>query len=51
MFEWVDVMVMSSAYVVASTGGGGAGMSEMYMLKMRGERTPPWGKPVLNCRV
>ena len=50
MFECVDVMVMSSAYVMTLTGGCGVGMSEVYMLKRTGERTPPWGTPVLNWR-
>ena len=31
MFEWVNVMVMSSVYVVTSTGGCGAGMSGVYV--------------------
>ena len=44
------VIVMSSAYVVSCTESGGSGMSEVYMLKSMGERTPPCGTPDLNCR-
>ena len=40
---------MSSAYVVSDTPGGGFDMSEVYRLKRTGDRTPPWGTPVLNC--
>ena len=29
---------------------GGGGMSEVYMLKSVGKRTPPCGTPVLNWR-
>ena len=45
------VIVMSSAYVVSCTESGGSGMSEMYMLKSMGERTPPCGTPDLNLRL
>ena len=34
-------MVMSSAYEVSFSGVGGCGMSDVYMLKSVGERTPP----------
>ena len=44
------VIVMSSAYVVSCTGSGGRGMSELWMLKSMGERTPPCGTPDLNWR-
>ena len=37
IFEWVYGMVMKSAYVATSTGGCGAGMSEVYMLKRMGK--------------
>ena len=37
----VDVMVMSSAHVVSFTGVCGVGMSDVYMLKSMGDRTPP----------
>lgn len=43
-------MVMSSAYVMSCMCFGGGGMSEVYMLKRVGDRTPPWGTPVLNWR-
>ena len=45
------VIVMSSAYVVSCTESGGRGMSEVYMLKSMGERTPPCGTPDLNWRL
>ena len=32
------------------TCGGGCGMSAIYKLKRVGERTPPWGTPVLVLR-
>ena len=41
---------MSSAYVKVLTFGGGAGRSDMYMLKSTGESTPPCGTPVLVLR-
>lgn len=41
MFEWEDSAVMSSAYVSRSTVFGGVGMSDIYMLKRVGDRTPP----------
>ena len=53
---WVEVVVMSSAYVmmfgvwvcvVDIWVGIGVGISALYMLKSVGERTPPWGAPVL----
>jgi len=43
-------MVMSSAYVVSCTGGLGFGMSDMYMLKSVGDRTPPCGTPAFSVR-
>lgn len=43
-------MVMSSAYVIVCTCGGGGGRSAMYMLKSVGESTPPCGTPVLVLR-
>ena len=45
----LDVMVMSSAYVVSFTGAC-VGMSDVYMLKSLGDKTPPYGTPVLNWR-
>ena len=44
----VDVMVMSSAYVVSFTGACGVGVSDVYMLKSVGDSTPPCGTPFLN---
>ena len=44
------VIVISSAYVVSCTESGGSGMSEVWMLKSIGERTPPCGNPDLNWR-
>ena len=44
----VDVMVMSSAYVVSFTGACGDGVSDVYILK--GDSTPPCGTPFLNWR-
>ena len=44
----VDVMVMSSAQAMTSTGALGGSMSAVEMLNSVGERTPPCGKPVLN---
>ena len=46
----VDVMVMSSAYVISSTAACGVGVSDVYMLKSVGDSTPPCGKPFLNWR-
>ena len=43
----VDVMVMSSAYDVSFTG---VGVSDVYMLKSLGDRTPLCGTPFLNWR-
>ena len=45
----VDVMVMSSAYIVSFTGACGVGVSDVYMLKSVGDRTPPCGTPFSNC--
>ena len=39
------VIVMSSAYVVSCSESGDSGISEVYMLKSMGERTPPCGIP------
>ena len=44
----VDVMVMSSEYVVSFTDVCGVGVSDVYMLNSVGDRTPPCGTPVLN---
>jgi len=41
VFTCEDSVVMSSAYVDSETCSGGVGMSDMYMLKSVGERTPP----------
>ena len=41
----VDVMVMSSVYVVSFTGACGVGVSDVYMLNIVGDRTPPCGRP------
>ena len=46
----VDVMVMSSAYVVSFTGACGVGVSDVYMLKSVGDSTLPCGTPFLNWR-
>ena len=43
---WVLYIVMSSAYVIMCTFSGGCGMSDVYMLKSVGDRTPPCGTPV-----
>ncbi len=50
MLRCVLCIVMSSAYMVVRTLGGGVGMSCMYMLNSVGDRTPPWGTPVLMMR-
>lgn len=50
LLECVDVMVMSSAYVVSCTGARGFGMSAVYMLNSVGERTPPCGTPAFKMR-
>ena len=42
--------MMSSAYVIVCTCGGGGGRSAMYMLKSVGESTPPCGTPVFMLR-
>ena len=48
---WCDVsIVMSSAYVMVCTCGGGRGRSAMYMLNSEGESTPPCGTPVFMLR-
>ena len=39
---------MSSAYVSICTLSGGLGMSDVYMLKRAGDKTPPCGTPVLR---
>ena len=46
----IDVMVMSSAYVVSFTGACGGGASDVYMLMSVGDSTPPCGTPFLNWR-
>ena len=48
MSLWVDVMVMSSAYIVSFTVVCGVGVSDVYMLNNVGDRTPPCGTPVLT---
>ena len=45
----VDVMVMSSAYLVSFTGACGVGVSDVYMLKSVGDSTPACGTPFLCC--
>ena len=50
MFVWVESIVMSSAYVIVFTFGGGVGRSDMYMLKSVGDNTPPCGTPVFVLR-
>ena len=61
MYEWmfafamfmslcVDVMVVSSAYVISFTGACGVGVSDVYMLKSVGDSTPHCGTPFLNWR-
>ena len=47
---WVDVMVMSSAYVVNFAGACVVGVSDLFMLKSVGDSTPPCGTPFLNWR-
>ena len=44
----VDVMMMSSAYVVSFTGAYGLRVSDVYMLNNVGDITPPCGTPVSN---
>ena len=46
----VDIIMMSSAYIVSFTGACGVGVSDMYMLKSVGDRTSPCGTPFLNWR-
>ena len=46
----VDVMVMSSAYVVSLTGDCGVGVSDVDILKSVGDSTPHCGTPFLNGR-
>ena len=50
MFMWlcVDVMVMSSVYVVLLVLVELLESSEVYMLNNVGDRMPPCGTPVLN---
>ena len=43
-------IVMSSAYVIVCTCGGGGGESAMYMLNSVGESTPPCDTPVFMLR-
>ena len=43
MSLWVDVMVMSSAYVVSFTGACDVGVSDVYMMKSVGNSMPPCG--------
>ena len=50
-FICVDVMVMSSAYVVRFIGACGVGVSDVYMLNNVGDRTPPCVTPVLFLNV
>ena len=43
---------MSSAYpVMLMSGFVGVGMSERYRLNREGDRTPPWGTPVLKIWI
>ena len=44
----VNVMVISSAYVVSFPGACGVGVSDVYMFKSVGNCTPPCGTPFLN---
>ena len=44
----IDVMVMSSEYVVSFTGACGVGVSDVYKLNNVGDRMPPCGTPVLK---
>ena len=37
----VDVIVMSSAYIITCTGAVGVGISAVWMLNRVGDRTPP----------
>ena len=46
----VDVMAMSSAYVVGLTDTSGVGVSDVYMLNSVGDMTPPSGTLVLDWR-
>ena len=46
----VDIMVLSSAYVVNFTGACGVGVSDGYMLESVVDSTPPCGTPFLNWR-
>ena len=51
MSLYVDVMVMWSAYVVSFNGACTVGVSDVYnILNNVGDRTPPFGTPVLNWR-
>ena len=41
--------MISSAYVMSVTSGGGVVMSEVYILKRVSDRTPPCGTPAFVC--
>ena len=43
-------LMLWSAYVVIFTGACGVGVSDVYMLKSVGDRTPTCGTPFLNWR-
>ena len=48
----VAEIVISSAYpVILMSGFVGVGMSERYRLNREGDKTPPWGTPVLKIWV
>ena len=48
MLVCVESELISSAYMKSLMLSGGVGMSDMHILKSVGERTPPWGTPVLS---
>ena len=48
MSSYLDVIVMSYAYVVSFTGACSVGVSDVYMLMSVGTSTPPCGTPFLN---
>ena len=48
VLECADVMVMPSTYAMTCTGALGVGKYEVKMFNSVGERTSPWGTPVLN---
>ena len=50
MLLCVDVIVISSAYVVSFTGACCVGVPDVYMLKSVGDRTPPCGTQFFNRR-